>query len=1081
MARQADFTLGFGIVFFGLVSAAVAQGWPYRRYCPCICSQLSSPELTYALGPGMYKQVDCRYQNLNDVPSAFPPDTQVVLLSNNNILNVTDNIDYLYDLRYFDISHNLLTALYRDDIRANRRLEFINASWNKIVYISPHSFRSMTGLKHLLLSTNKLPFVPQAIFNVSNLAVLDLSKNHIAGVYTNSLHGLPRLQFLQLEDNDIGSLELGAFYQTPQLVNLHLNGNRIAFLPTSIFNGMVSLEVLKLNDNFLQGVSHGVFNTLFNIQTLDLHGNRITYLERTTFHGLNLLQKLNLNENDLRSLPATLFQGLTSLQYLDISNNQNIGQLPLGLLSGLYNLQSLTMSHVVNVPQSVFTGLTKMQSIRMTDSKLPTVTPSHFMDLYQLQVLELPNNSIETLQPNSFSRLWTLATLDLSNNLIKSVDVTPFSGMRFQSLTTLHLQNNRIDDLEMGAFINMPSLQELRLDNNSIPIVPNGLFSRQTQLRSITLDNNNIHTIEGGVIPAITNVDRLTINSNYLSCDCHLFGFALWFQQHWQSVERANEVYCFAPEAHNNRRLIDLIISSKNPFVCVYPRIATEPKVANVIKTVGDNVYLHCHLIPTAVATLTWTLPNRLEVDAPAFPPLMNQTLQDLTNHYGTLILYNIQKKDAGSYSCTSSNTIGRDTITYHVTVVDVLPTTSRPATSAPGSGGTTGAGAGVTVLPTTVVGATHPGQGSGTDNETDTPCHPNPCQNAGICIELIDEESEEDTSVMSRESLLFEQEPVMFLMQCSCHKNYGGSLCQYRKPNTPKDITVTASTKNFITLAWEGTDIQNLQGYRVLYSIVGERTVIKSVPIHPTVQTYTMEELETDVSYRICVVAFNQGGESMLGGSNCIWAETQKPAERKNSIFNMQLVAIGGGCLAVVIALFLIGFVYQKLKERKINKKTFGDPSIMRANRASSVSEVLHRSMRRPMTGTSSFYSNSDDVMLIDFHGYPERQMYMNPMDSRQSMHLADIERTPVFREFVPGEPDLFPKGNKGNKRKTLKIQDTPMWATHQMYSKKLNIILKVRCTELLFTWRAGTTLACPGHYQIIKFKQLLYTTQQN
>ncbi|XP_071784471.1 uncharacterized protein [Asterias amurensis] len=1025
MARQARTTLCFGLVLLiSLVSKALAQGWPYRRYCPCICSELSSPELTYALGPGMFKQVDCQYRNLNDVPSSFPPDTQVLLLNNNNILNITDNIDYLYDLKYLDVSHNFLSAIYRDDIAANRRLQFINAGWNQISYISRLSFKTMSKLKHLLLSTNNLLYIPQAVYGLTTLAVLDLSKNKILGVFSDSLQGLDRLQFLLLENNNIGTVQLGAFFQTPQLVNLNLDGNRITYLPPQIFNGLTSLEVLKLNDNLLQGVTSGVFNILYNIQTLDLHGNRVTSLDRATFHGLSLLQNLDLKENEIRSLPMTLFQGLVSLQTLDISENPNIGTLPYGLFAGLYNLQTITLSHVTRVPQNLFTGLTKLQSIRMSDSRLPLITPSYFMDLSQLQVLELPNNCIEILQPSSFSRLRILATLDLSDNLIKSVDNTPFSGTRFPSLTRLHLQNNRIGEIQAGAFANLPSLQELRLDNNSIPLIPAGIFSHGTKLRSITLDNNQIHTIDGGFIPTITNVDRLTVVNNYLSCDCQLFEFAQWFQQHWQSVERANDVYCYAPEVYKNRRLIDLITTNKNPFICVHPRITTEPKIANVTKVMGENVYLHCHITPKAVATLTWTLPSLLEIDAPSFPPLMNHTTRALANHYGTLVLYDIQKNNSGIYKCTSSNTIGSDFIIYNVVVNDRPPPTLTPPTTKAPRPGTTHAG---------VPGTTHAGVPGGATtirpghNGTDSPCHPNPCMNDGVCSDILKEHSEENSSVLSQESTEFGQDPLMYVVRCTCHKNYGGSLCQYRKPETPREITVIRSTKNYITLTWKGAEMQHVQGYRVLYSIVGERTVIKSVPIHPTVQTYTMEELDMDVSYRICVVAFNEGGESLLGSSNCIWAETQKAAERKNSIFNMQLVAIGGGCLAVVIGLFLIGYVYQKLKERQQDKEEFGEPSSMQqAGRTGSVSEVLRRNVRRPMTSTSSFYSNSDDVMLIDIQGYPERQMYMNPMDSRQGMLRGDLDRTHGFREFIPGEPDLFPKA--ANKRKTLKIQDTSM-----------------------------------------------------
>ncbi|XP_038054166.1 leucine-rich repeats and immunoglobulin-like domains protein 3 [Patiria miniata] len=1020
MAKLTDLSLSVALLILGLVSTVLGQIWPGQRYCPCICARLSTPELTYALGPGVYKQVDCRYRNVNDVPSNIPRDTQVLLLSHNGIINISDNIDYLYDLLYLDISHNHLSGVYFDDVRKNTKLSFINLGWNDITYITPRAFRFIMNLNHLILTSNKLVYVPEAISNLTSLGILDLAKNRIQGLYTNSLQGLPNLQFLNLQENRIGEVNIGSFYQLPQLRTLHLNDNIISYLPSQVFNGLSFLEVLSLNNNLLQNLYPGVFNAMYNIRTIDLHGNTLNHLSRETFHGLSSLENLYLNANNLRNLPSTLFQGLYNLRILDISDNTHIGTFPFGLLYGLHNLETLKISNAQHVPQGLFAGLRKMQSLKIKQSRLPEISATLFRDLSSLQILELPENHIATLQPNSFSSLWTLTTLDLSNNEIKSINNAPFYGTNFYALTTLHLQNNVIDELEDGAFTNMPQLQEVRLDNNNIPVVRNGIFSWRTQLRSITLDHNQIHTIEEGAVRAMDSIDRMTVVSNFLSCDCHLISFAKWFQQNWQNVERANEVYCYAPQVYNNRRLIDMINGPRNPFQCVYPRISTEPKIANFTKFIGEDVYLHCHLIPTAVATLTWVFPDQHEEDAPSFPPLMNQTVRALTNHYGTLILYNIQRKDAGSYKCKSTNTVGADTIVYNIKVLERIPAT--PVTTPRIDPVTDNSDDGTTTLNLTPH-EEWPGQGPGTENETVTTCNPNPCQNEGSCSEEPNEQSTESTSIVSRESSEFEKQNVVRQAGCICRKNYGGNFCQYRKPDMPKEVTVIASNKNYISLTWEGSDMQNVQGYRVLYSIVGERTVVKSVPIHPTVQSYTMEGLETGVSYKICVVAFNQGGESTVGDNDCIWAETQKAAQRTNSIFNTQFLTIGGSCLAVVVLLILMGYGYQKIQERRHNKDAYDEP-MMQSNMSpsSSVAEVFRKSMRTTMPShQSSFYRNSDDVMLIDLQGLPDRQMYMNPMDSRQSLHLGDAP----LRDFVPGEPELFPKGNK---RKTLKIQDTQM-----------------------------------------------------
>ena len=234
-----------------------------------------------------------------------------------------------------------------------------------------------------------------------------------------------------------------------------------------------------------------------------------------------------------------------------------------------------------------------------------------------------------------------------------------------------------------------------------------------------------------------------------------------------------------------------------------------------------------------------------------------------------------------------------------------------------------------------------------------------------------------------------------------------------------PRTVKVLEVDSNLITLTW--SQLAGIQGYRILYSKVGDRTIVKSMPIHPQVSSYTMEKLSNDATYRICVVAFNNGGESPIGEQNCIWAETTASASGFASLFNIQLIAIGGGCLILLVLLVSSLYCYQKMQKKREEDEVFADNLLVRqpAPRPhSSAGEMIRRSMRRPT------FSNQDDVMLIDLanHSTPHREMYMNPFDSnRHSALFPDLERSSGSLAFSD-TPRVFPRSNPRN---TLKIQD--------------------------------------------------------
>ncbi|XP_072025721.1 uncharacterized protein [Amphiura filiformis] len=1086
MASTTQLLVTFICTLFGLVTAK----WPPPgQVCPCTCSLSMDPQLTYALGPGQYKQVDCRGLGLREIPSDFPLDTDVVLLSNNNIGNlITDNLDEIRTLLYLDLSHNQIKKVAREPFRYNTKLKFLNLGWNRIENVVANAFAPLQKLNRLLMPSNALARIPTAISNLSALTHVDLSKNRLTTIDQTALQKTPLVQFLNLESNMISAIDANIIRQLPQLISLMLTQNQISYLPTYMFHGMQNLEHIALGANNIVNLPGIIFRGAPRLRKIDLHQNRLTYLDPQLFHGMRTLEEVHLNQNRLLMMPPGIFQGLRNLAIIDLAGNTGLQTLPVGIFRGLLLLEEIHLSHLQQIPEGIFWGLNAVETVSITNSYITPVLGSIFRDLSLLQELNLASNGIEVIPDNLFENMNYLEMLDLSSNQLTHFSMAWFGGRTLNNFGSLLLQNNRIEDLPAEAFVEMPYLQQLNLEGNQLSEINDNIFPSRSQIDTLLLSNNRIRRVYPGIVPKLINVEKLTVSNNKLTCDCHLKPFAEYLKMHVEVVEAPNELVCAVPKLYQHQQIIKLIESPQNPFTCVFPQIMTRPRQRQLNLNYGGSTQLSCYLSDSAAADIIWRLPDGSQLVAPFLDPTSPVASRPrvYARASGDLVLQNFDQRDTGIYTCQTVNTVGSDEITYDMRIilpVQPRPTVPRPPITAPRytpKPTTRKLVPRFTVRPATVR-VTQPRFPTARtaifpsnrvtiaprDRITDkigtainrttlmtftlppttlpvSHCNPNPCQHGGTCkivakqfstdsYEDGSEESYYSSSVMKQGERMYNALPSggdQFKAECQCRKKWGGAMCQYKKPEMPGTIKILEVDSNLITLTWSQIKhSNNIQGYRILYSKVGDRTIVKSMPIHPQVSSYTMEKLSNDATYRICVVAFNMGGESAIGEQNCVWAETTSQASGLTSLFNIQLFAIGGGCLLLLILLILSLYCYQRMQKKR-QDEVFADDVLVRhpvPRPHSSASEMIRRSMRRP---TASFYANNDDVMLIDLANQAGRQMYMNPFDSnRHSMLFSDLERSGGSHGngfTLPESPRLF---QKPKPRKTLKIQDdTPL-----------------------------------------------------
>ncbi len=695
MAATTQLLITFICTLFSLSMAR----WPAPgQVCPCTCTLSQDPQLTSSLGPGQYKQVDCRGLSLREVPQDFPRDTEVVLLSNNNIGNlVTDNLDEIKGLLYLDLSYNNIRYVPREPFTYTTRLKFLNLGWNRIQNVVANAFQKLQSLNRLLLPSNSLRSIPGAINNLSAVYHVDLSKNQITTVARTAFQRMPQMQYLNLESNSISAIDANIIRQLPLLQSLLLTQNQISYLPTYIFHGMQNLDHVALGNNNIINLPGTIFRGAPRLRVIDLHQNRLAYLDPQLFRGMRFLEEVNLSKNRLQQLPPGIFQGLRTLAVVNLRGNDRLRTLPVGIFRGLLTLEEVHLSHLELIPEGLLWGLGALESLTITDSNVKTALPSILRDLSRLQELNLANNGIDVIPESLFEELRYLELLDLSSNQLTQFSMMWFNGNTMQNLGTLNLQNNKIQELPPEAFVQMPSLQALNLEGNQLVHIKENIFGSTIQLESLLLSNNRIRTVSPGIIPKLLNVEKLTITNNKLTCDCHLKPFAEWLKMHVGAVASPNEIVCAVPKLYQNRQVIQLVQSPQNPFTCIFPRIITRPRRRTMTLNSGDTTQLYCHLSDSAVADIIWRLPDGSEMYAPFEEPTSPLAIRPriYARASGSLVLQNFARTDTGIYTCQTVNSVGSDEISYDMRIVlppynpnypsrPRPPTTGRPLTQKP-------------------------------------------------------------------------------------------------------------------------------------------------------------------------------------------------------------------------------------------------------------------------------------------------------------------------------------------------------------------------------------------------------------
>ncbi|XP_030009576.1 relaxin receptor 2a [Sphaeramia orbicularis] len=248
------------------------------------------------------------------------------------------------NVTWLSLRSNKITYLSDNVFSEYSALERLFLQNNSLQMISKHAFNGLYSLRKLFLSENLITSLSPGVFkDLHQLEWLVLDHNPLSGLSQDTFTGLHSLMYLSMVYTSLQQLPHPSFCRhMPALDWLDLEGNQIKTLNYSILETCSKLEVLLLMDNRIRRVPEDTFKSLWKLADLNLSSNRIKELPQKTFKSLSKsLLKLNISNNPLLHIHPDHFKHLTHLQSLalegiDIPDIQPKMFLPMKNLSHIY-------------------------------------------------------------------------------------------------------------------------------------------------------------------------------------------------------------------------------------------------------------------------------------------------------------------------------------------------------------------------------------------------------------------------------------------------------------------------------------------------------------------------------------------------------------------------------------------------------------------------------------------------------------------------------------------------------------------------------------------------------------------------
>ncbi|GFR15104.1 leucine-rich repeats and immunoglobulin-like domains protein 3 [Trichonephila clavata] len=334
-------------------------------FCPfrCLCNE---DTLT----------VWCDGAALDVVPITLNPVLQELHLNGNKIKSVTASFTVYQNLRFLDMSQNLLSTLGKNNFLEQKDLRILHLNHNKITSLKANAFNGLSALKVLRLDGNAISEIDDEAFEpLYSLENLDLSRNSISTLSSSTFSGLINLKELFLRDNRLTRVPTESFENVKSLRSLDLGMNYIYVVHKNSFHHLYHLQVLSLDGCGIHIIENGAFLGLENIVSLFLQDNELKLVPTEVLLDIPFLQELHVGKNKISRLGPNDFRGLRALRTISVNGEDTLEVIENGTFSDNQQLERLIISHnkiLTHVEKDTFRGLDNLRILSLRGNQFTT-------------------------------------------------------------------------------------------------------------------------------------------------------------------------------------------------------------------------------------------------------------------------------------------------------------------------------------------------------------------------------------------------------------------------------------------------------------------------------------------------------------------------------------------------------------------------------------------------------------------------------------------------------------------------------------------------------------------------------------
>lgn len=377
-----------------------------------------------------------------------------------------------------DLSRNLnIQELHSDLTPSLTSLKSLSLSHNRI-HIFPRNIHCITTLTHVNLSFNRIRTLENTgIEHLRNLLVLELQCNLIEDIPETIAKGCQRLQYLSLANNRIKSIPLSLFHNLRRVLrHLDISFNRlVGKLPPEI-GELEVLEILRLNGNRMDGDIPKRLSECLQLRELDLRGNRFGSIMSYDQDGNEIL-----TETDNYAQTMEVLSECKKLEILLLDGN------PIRWVGKMSAIEDIQYEMNTNVDSSKFIDFPVLKKFSLsyrlsTGNQKPMIFRITNVT-GTLTELNLSFCSLEMLPNNFFTKLTGIERLILDGNRLREL---PY----FSSSVSVHQKEIR----QIGPF----RMRHLSLYYNHLIALPDDI-KELVELEYLDVRSNHLKTLPDSI------------------------------------------------------------------------------------------------------------------------------------------------------------------------------------------------------------------------------------------------------------------------------------------------------------------------------------------------------------------------------------------------------------------------------------------------------------------------------------------------------------------------------------------------------------------------------------------------------